>query len=170
MAAKRFKIYEIPGVKIGATDRWPQRIKEQGYKEEDCKILFETDILKLASSMEFILQKKHGYKIDTVRYETTYLTSHNRPASKETRAKMSVASKINKVLISSDPIRAASSFKNKSSAMDKSKIKVAQCRTDGTLIKIFESQAEAARKTGINPASISYARKTKTKNTGFLWL
>ncbi len=65
---KRFKVYEIPDVKIGATGRWPQRVIEQGYKEKDCKILFETDVLELASSMERILQKKHGYKVDQNRY------------------------------------------------------------------------------------------------------
>ncbi len=64
---KKYVIYEVPGIKIGATTRWPKRVIEQGYKEEDCKVLFETDVLMLADSMERVLQKKHGYKVDNIR-------------------------------------------------------------------------------------------------------
>ncbi len=68
---KKYIVYEVPGIKIGCTSRWPQRVIEQGHKEEDCKVLFETDVLELASSMERVLQKKHDYKVDTARYSTT---------------------------------------------------------------------------------------------------
>ncbi len=62
---KKYVIYEVVGVKIGATTRWPGRVTEQGYGEEDCKVLFETDVLMLADSMERVLQKKYGYCVDS---------------------------------------------------------------------------------------------------------
>ncbi len=102
---KQFKIYEIPGVKIGATSRWPQRVTEQGYKEEQCNVLFETDVLKLASSMEQVLQKRHGYPVDTVRYETTYNANHGKVISEKTRELLSNAATKAQLEIASDPIR-----------------------------------------------------------------
>ncbi len=113
---KQFKIYEIPGVKIGATDRWPKRVIEQGYRPEECRVLFETDVLKLASSMERVLQKRHGYRVDKNRYETIYNANHGRVVSGETRVKMSNAAIKTHVAIAADPVRSAQRSQRKSEA------------------------------------------------------
>jgi hypothetical protein len=68
---KTYYIYEIPGVKIGCTYNLKKRIKKQGYV--DYKILEQhTDIME-ASKREIELQRKHGYKVDTIPYYKTLL-------------------------------------------------------------------------------------------------
>lgn len=122
---KQFKIYEIPGVKIGATDRWPKRVIEQGYQPEDCNILFETDVLKLASSMEQVLQKKHGYEVDTARYETNYNIHHGKVVSDKTRQKHSEAVTKTNEAIAADPIRAALRSQQRSISTTKNNAEIA---------------------------------------------
>ncbi len=149
---KQFKIYEIPGVKIGATDRWPQRAREQGYNEDNCNILFETDVLKLASSMEYILQKKHGYPVDKNRYETTYKASHGKIVSEETRARQSKA----KAELAADPVRAA----QRSQRMSKAKATIAADPIRAA--QRSQHMSEAAIKTNAEIAAdpVRYAAKS----------
>ncbi len=126
---KEYIIYEIPDVKIGATGRWPQRVKEQGYQPKDCNILFETDVLELASSMERVLQKKHGYPVDCVRFKTSHSPEANNnkarasaaikadPIRNAVRSKnMSIASTKTQAAIKADPIRNTNRSKNMSEA------------------------------------------------------
>jgi hypothetical protein len=69
---KKYYIYEIPGVKIGCTENVKRRVKKvQGYT--NYKILeTHTDIME-ASKREIELQRKYGYKVDTVPYYKTLL-------------------------------------------------------------------------------------------------
>ncbi len=137
---KQFKIYEIPGVKIGATDRWPKRVIEQGYRPEECNILFETDVLKLASSMERVLQKRHGYKVDQNRYEDAYNANHGRVISEETRAKHSAAAIKRNADIAADPVRAT----QKSAKMSEAQAAIAADPVRAAQKSQRHSEAQAA--------------------------
>ncbi len=103
----QFKVYEIPGKKIGCTDRWPKRIKEQGYKETECGVLFETDDIIIASLLEKTLQQVYDYEVDKMFYVDTYKIHHGRVVGEETRAKQSVAHHKLQAEIAADPIRYA---------------------------------------------------------------
>ena len=65
----KYKIYHIPGVKIGCTTDIQKRVVEvQGYKQGEYEILFETDDLAEASGAERVLQEDLGYKVDMKPY------------------------------------------------------------------------------------------------------
>ena len=63
---KKYKIYHIPGVKIGVSVVPNQRVKMQGYTNYE--ILETHTDKKLASVREHFLQKKYGYKVDKILY------------------------------------------------------------------------------------------------------
>ena len=54
----KYKIYHIPGKKIGCTTNVIKRVEqEQGYKPGEYEILYETDDISEASKTEKALQK-----------------------------------------------------------------------------------------------------------------
>jgi hypothetical protein len=62
-----YKIYEIPGTKIGCCQDEEIRIrKQQGFN--DWIILAETDDIMEASKLERIFQKQKGYPVDKMPY------------------------------------------------------------------------------------------------------
>ena len=63
----KYKIYHIPGVKIGVSVTPKSRVKAQGYSNYD--IIEQYDCIAKVSDREIELQKQYGYKVDTVRYE-----------------------------------------------------------------------------------------------------
>lgn len=63
-----YYIYHIPGKKIGVSRVLDKRLKNQGYKISDAKILEEhTDIYEV-SKRELELQKEYGYTVDDKPY------------------------------------------------------------------------------------------------------
>ena len=65
----KYKVYHIPGKKVGCTKNIKKRVEEeQGYKPGEYEILYETDDIKLASKAERTLQKDLGYKLDIKPY------------------------------------------------------------------------------------------------------
>ena len=61
-----YYIYHIEGVKIGCTNDVERRINQQGFTS--CEVLEEHfDIFK-ASNREIELQKKYGYRVDSIPY------------------------------------------------------------------------------------------------------
>ena len=76
----KYKIYHIPGVKIGCTTSIQRRVVEaQGYKPGEYEILFETDNVAEASRVEQELQKDLGYKIDRRPYKDCLLYTSPSP-------------------------------------------------------------------------------------------
>ena len=78
----KYKIYHIPGKKIGCTTNIEKRVQqEQGYKPGEYEILFETDDIKEASDAERTLQKDLGYKVDIKPYKelfkSNYMKTHS---------------------------------------------------------------------------------------------
>ena len=77
----KYKVYHIPGKKIGCTKNIKKRVEEeQGYKPGEYEILYETDDIKLASKAERTLQQDLGYRVDTKPYDKLF----NRSMKKDT--------------------------------------------------------------------------------------
>ena len=69
----KYKVYHIPGKKIGCTKNIKKRVEEeQGYKPGEYEILYETDDIKLASKAERTLQQDLGYRVDTKPYDKLF--------------------------------------------------------------------------------------------------
>ena len=69
----KYKIYHIPGKKIGCTTNIKKRVQqEQGYKPGEYEILYETDDIGEASRAEKALQKDLGYKEDVKLYKDLF--------------------------------------------------------------------------------------------------
>ena len=78
----KYKIYHIPGKKIGCTTNLKKRVEEaQGYKSGEYEVLFETDDIKEASNAERTLQQDLGYKVDMKPYKelfkSKYMKTHS---------------------------------------------------------------------------------------------
>ena len=64
-----YYIYHIPGKKIGVTRDLEERVtKQQGYGPDEYEILGEYINIDDVSSMERMLQKEYGYKVDRIPY------------------------------------------------------------------------------------------------------
>jgi len=86
----KYKIYEIPGVKIGCCQDEELRIKEQqGFN--DWIILAETDDIMLASDMERSLQRQKGYLVDRMPYYRMIENGHKTSTKKAKAAKENFA-------------------------------------------------------------------------------
>jgi len=65
-----YKIYHIPGKKIGVTRNLNKRVTEQqGYAPDEYEVLFTSDDINLISNKEIELQKSYGYKVDRQSYK-----------------------------------------------------------------------------------------------------
>lgn len=66
----KYKIYHIPGKKVGVTTSLLDRVtKQQGYDKGEYEVLFSTDDITLASNTEKELQIAFGYKVDRQTYK-----------------------------------------------------------------------------------------------------
>jgi len=85
----KYKIYHIPGVKIGVSQNvWKRVVDVQGYK--DYEVLEEHDDIEVVSDREIELQMQYGYKIDRVRYSQSIQTG---PRSFQVKQKISQSQK-----------------------------------------------------------------------------
>jgi NTP pyrophosphatase (non-canonical NTP hydrolase) len=65
-----YKIYHIPGKKIGVTRDLTNRVTEQqGYAPGEYEVLLTSDDINEISNMEIELQKSYGYKVDRQSYK-----------------------------------------------------------------------------------------------------
>ena len=80
----KYKIYHIPGVKIGCTTNIKKRVEEeQGYKPGEYDILYETDDIVEASEAERNLQKELKYKTDIKLYKDLFQKKMNKHSSSQ---------------------------------------------------------------------------------------
>lgn len=80
----KYKIYHIPGVKIGCTTNIKKRVEEeQGYKPGEYDILYETDDIVEASEAERNLQKELKYKTDIKLYKDLFRKKMNKHSSSQ---------------------------------------------------------------------------------------
>ena len=90
----KYKIYHIPGVKVGCTTNIQRRVVEaQGYKPGEYEILFETDNVAEASKVEQQLQKDLGYKVDRKPYETLFKKTMNKHSSSAATTTFKISAK-----------------------------------------------------------------------------
>ena len=91
----KYKVYHIPGKKIGCTTDIQKRVVEtQGYKEGEYEILFETNDIAEASEAERTLQKDLGYKIDRRLYKDLF--KKNKKMSKHSSSEFTTTFKVSK--------------------------------------------------------------------------
>ena len=65
-----YKVYHIPGKKIGVTKDLKRRVEDQqGYDPSEYQIILETDNINIASDMERLMQAEYGYPIDQTPYK-----------------------------------------------------------------------------------------------------
>ena len=65
-----YKLYHIPGKKIGVTRDLNKRVTEQqGYAPDEYEVLFKSDDINAISDLEIKLQKSYGYKVDRQSYK-----------------------------------------------------------------------------------------------------
>ena len=86
MMMSKHYIYEIFGIKIGATNDIERRMKQQGAKEGEYRIIEEHTNAKTCSIREIELQKEFNYPVDRVQYWKT-LKMQKKTTSKEARKK-----------------------------------------------------------------------------------
>ena len=90
----KYKIYHIPGVKVGCTTSIQRRVIEaQGYKPGEYEILFETDNVAEASHAEKQLQKDLGYKVDRKLYKDLFKKAMNKHTSSPATTTFKISSK-----------------------------------------------------------------------------
>jgi len=90
----KYKIYHIPGVKVGCTTNIQRRVIEaQGYKPGEYEILFETDNVAEASHAEKQLQKDLGYKVDRKLYKDLFKKTMNKHTSSPATTTFKISSK-----------------------------------------------------------------------------
>jgi NTP pyrophosphatase (non-canonical NTP hydrolase) len=66
----KYYIYHIPGKKIGVTcDIYNRVTQQQGYEEDEYKILDMSEDINYISNKEIELQKQYGYKVDRKLYK-----------------------------------------------------------------------------------------------------
>ncbi len=65
-----YKIYHIPGKKIGVTRNLNKRVTEQqGYAPDEYEVLLTSDDINEISTKEIELQKSYGYRVDRQSYK-----------------------------------------------------------------------------------------------------
>ena len=90
----KYKIYHIPGVKVGCTTSIQRRVIEaQGYKPGEYEILFETDNVAEASHVEKQLQEDLGYKVDRKLYKDLFKKAMNKHTSSPATTTFKISSK-----------------------------------------------------------------------------
>jgi len=68
-----YKIYHIPGKKIGVTRNLNKRVTEQqGYGPGEYEVLFTSDDINIISNKEIELQQSYGYKKDRTLYKNLF--------------------------------------------------------------------------------------------------
>jgi hypothetical protein len=93
MMMSKHYIYEIFGRKIGATNDVERRMKQQGAKEGEYRIIEEHTNAKTCSIRETELQKEFGYPVDNIQYWKT-LRWQKKATSKKANKKRIQTTKI----------------------------------------------------------------------------
>jgi hypothetical protein len=65
-----YKIYHIPGIKIGCSTQPKIRVKQQGYS--NFEVLEKHEDIYVATDRERELQKEYGYRVDECPYYKSY--------------------------------------------------------------------------------------------------
>ena len=186
-------IYEIFGIKIGATNDIERRMKQQGVNEGEYRIIEEHTNAKICSIREIELQKEFNYPIDKVQYWKT-LKMQKRGIS-ETANKKRKKTLSNRTSEEWDRINSQcvatrdytgqkppkSAYTPEAQAKKVSKVNykaignklkkyINQYDLEGNFIQQFHGTSEAASYLGCIPNSIANACRGKTKTLKkYIW-
>jgi hypothetical protein len=185
MKSKHY-IYEIFGVKIGATNDVERRIKQQGAKEGEYRIIEEHTNAKICSIREIELQKKFNYPVDKIQYWKTLKMQKKgvSPAARKkavanTDYKQVFENRKGKIDYSKNTLshwhtpevitrRIANT--NYQAIGDKLKKYINQYDLEGNFIQQFHGTAEAAKYLSCSPNSIANACNGYTKTLKkYIW-
>jgi len=73
-----YHVYHIPGKKVGVTRDLKERVEnQQGYGPGEYTVVYSTEDISVASSMERELQEAYGYKVDQTLYENLTINNKN---------------------------------------------------------------------------------------------
>jgi hypothetical protein len=190
MMSKHY-IYEIFGRKIGATNDVERRMKQQGVKEGEYRIIEEHTNAKICSIREIELQKEYNYPVDRIQYWKT-LRFQKKGATPEARKKAVANTDYKAKAANTDykTSRAKINWEQKVAKMDYSNFTMTQCNTpeaiakraktrsravnqydlEGNLLKQWESITSAATTLGFGLTGISNCCKNKGKTSHkFIW-
>jgi hypothetical protein len=133
-------IYEIFGQKIGATTDVKRRMKQQGAKEGEYRIIEEHTNAKICSIREIELQKEYNYPVDRIQYWKTlkiqkksYTLQARKKAVANTDYKAFQAKRIANTDWESHSAKI--DWKASRAKIDFSEYKMTQCHTPEALIK-----------------------------------
>lgn len=74
-----YHVYHIHGKKVGVTRDVKERVeKQQGYDSKEYSVVFSTEDISAASTMERELQEAYGYKVDETLYENLTINAKNK--------------------------------------------------------------------------------------------
>jgi len=157
-------IYEIFGKKIGATNDVKRRMREQGIKEGEYRVIEEHTNAKTTSIREMELQKQYGYRVDNLPYWKS-LQNQRKSTTKEARTKAS-ANTDYKAIVAKIDYKASRAKINWKSSRDK-----AVANTDYSKIDYKSSRNKAVANTDYKAARAKGAAntdyKTKVANTDY---
>jgi hypothetical protein len=161
-------IYEIFGRKIGCTNNIPVRMKRQGIKEGEYRIIEEHTNAKVASVRERELQKEHGYPVDRIEYWKT-LKNAKKAHTPEGQAKRvkNTDYQARTTKIDYKVIVAKIDWKASRAKIEKP---VNQYNLEGTFIKKYKSINEAVKSINGFASGISRCCNGKQEiSSGYKW-
>ena len=142
MMMSKHYIYEIFGRKIGATNDVERRMKQQGAKEGEYRIIEEHTNAKTCSIREIELQKEYNYPVDRIQYWKT-LRNQKKTTTPEARKK-AVANTDYKAIVAKIDWEAYAKKANRKPIPKP----VNQYNLQGNFIKRWDSIREAALSLG----------------------
>jgi len=154
-------IYEIFGRKIGATTDMKRRMKQQGVKEGEYRIIEEHTNAKTCSIREIELQKEFNYPVDRIAYWKTLRNQKKAMVNIDCEARNK---KINhKLILANVDWEARNAKVDKEAKSKKLKKPINQYDLNGNFIKRWDSATDISKKLGLSNSNIAQCCKEKLK-------
>ena len=172
----KYKIYHMPGVKIGVSTNPKRRVQRQGYSEYE--ILEEHSCIYTVSDREQELQKEYGYKVDKCPYYISYkkwkqnsknLNNEMRSRGGRTNAKSGHCARISKLGGLSN-VKSGHIYRLQKIgtliATEKNKKPIIKLDKNNNIIEEYSSIKEASIKNNRTQSTISNNLNGRTKYCG----
>lgn len=159
----KYYVYEIPGVKVGCTNNFERRQKQQSKIGK--MILLETySTIEAASYREKQLQVEKGYDVDRVPYKHT-------PARIKAAAKPNIRKKAMKSINWEERNKKLKENARKGNLRNNKKTSkpVYQYTIDGKYLKTYPSTMEAQRQLKITGIAEAIRGVTQKTAGGYIW-
>jgi hypothetical protein len=183
-------IYEIFGRKVGVTNDVARRMKQQGVKEGEYRVIEEHTNAKTASIRERELQEQHGYRVDNIPYWKT-LQNNKKAQTPQAQAKRVANTNWKAKVANTDykAIVAKIDYKARTAKIDYKAIaakidyktarikgaantekSILQFDKQGNFIKQWDSAKKAAKELNLHSSGINMCLRGKYKTAGsYVW-